>query len=167
MSFTIQGTRSRGEHTVEIDEYVPLTIQWPGYAHLRQTPQTVTLDVGASLVEIKTDRDSGETVEFVLVDMSHPEISETPLSIPDIMESGIPLLSYDGSDQDDSASGVHLHADGLRVCFSQERATRIVGIPGTVFEFTEMGQLVQFNVLLGLDCMAQLRACVASPGQRH
>ncbi|AQS65612.1 hypothetical protein [Streptomyces pactum] len=158
MSFTIHGARPHGGHTVEIDEYVPLTIQWPGYARLRQTPQTVVLDVGASLVEVKTDRDSGEVVELVLVDMGRLESSDTPLLVTGTVESGIPLLSYDESTQDDSVSGVHLHSDGLRVRFRQERTSRSVGDEEAVFGFSETGGLVEFEVRLGLDRMAELRA---------
>ncbi|MER6342593.1 hypothetical protein ABT258_37710 [Streptomyces tendae] len=158
MSFKIQGTRPRGEHTVEIDEYVPLTIQWPGYTLLQQAPRTAVLEAGASLIEIKTDCDSGEMVEFVLVDMGSPEISDDPLCVPDVVETGVPLLSYDESIRNESVSGAHLYSDGLRVSFGHDRVSQTIGASGAAFGFSEMGYLVEFNVLLGRDCAAQLRA---------
>lgn len=157
MSFTIRGAQPRAGHTVEIDEYVPLTVQWPGYARLREAPQSVVLDVGASLVEVKTDRDSGEVVELVLVDVGRPEDSDAPLLVPSAVESGVPLMLYDESIQVSSAGGVHLYADGLRVRFGQEGAARAVGDPMAVFGFSELGHLVEFDVRLDLDRMAQLR----------
>ncbi|MFD4262620.1 hypothetical protein ACFWR9_34615 [Streptomyces sp. NPDC058534] len=156
--FTIHGIRPHGRHTVEIDEYVPLTIQWPGYARLRQTPQAVVLDAGASLVEVKTDRDSGAVVELVLVDTGRPEHSDTPLFVPRVLESGIPALSYAESAQDGSVGGVQLYSDGLRVRFGQERVSRAVGDPDAGFGFSEAGHLVEFGVRLDLDRMARLRA---------
>ncbi|GGS95612.1 hypothetical protein [Streptomyces violaceus] len=158
MSFLIHGAQLSRGHTVEIDEYVPLTIQWPGYARLRQAPQSVVVDVGASSVEAKTDRDSGEVVELALVDMGRPEDSDAALLLPGVTESSVPLMSYDEASQDSSASGVHLHSDGLRIRFAQERAFRAVGDTEAVFGFSEMGHLVEFDVRLGLERMAQLRA---------
>lgn len=158
MSFTIHGAQPRGGHTVEIDEYVPLTIQWPGYARLRQAPQSVALDVGTSLVEVKTDLDSGEVVELVLVDVSRPEDSYAPLLLPAVTESGVPLMSYDESTRGSSGGGVHLYTDGLCVRFGQEPASRAVGDPTAVFGFSELGHLVEFDVRLDLGRMAQLRA---------
>ncbi|MFB7931652.1 hypothetical protein ACFC4C_21370 [Streptomyces sp. NPDC056039] len=83
MSFTIHGAQPRGVHTVEI-----------GVAHLRQAPQSIVLDVGASLVEVKTERDSGEMVELVVVDVSRPEDSNAPLLLSGVTEFGVPLMSY-------------------------------------------------------------------------
>ncbi|WP_329327889.1 hypothetical protein [Streptomyces luteogriseus] len=148
MSFTIQSVQPHGEPTVEIDEYVPVTIQWPGYGRLRQAPQSVVLEVGTSLVEVKTDRDSGEVVELVLVDMGQPEDSDAPLLMAGVMESGVPLMSYAETAQNDSASGIHLHSDGLRVRFGRKRASRAVGTPGAVFGFSDVGLLVELDVRL-------------------
>ncbi|MGK5696269.1 hypothetical protein ACSNOJ_25830 [Streptomyces sp. URMC 128] len=152
-------------HVVEIDEYVPLTIQWPGYARLRQAPHSVVLDVRASLIEIKTDHDSGEVVELILAHVVRPEDSDIPLGVPGAIESGVPLMSYTGSSQDSSAGGVRLYADGLRVRFGQESATaRAVGDPAAVFGFSEQGHLVEFDVRLNFDRMARLRALCGLPG---
>ncbi|MEU6177674.1 hypothetical protein [Streptomyces coeruleorubidus] len=158
MSFTIHGAQPHQGHTVEIDEYVPLTIQWPGYARLRRAPKSVVLDVGTSLVEVKTDRDSGEVVELILVHVGRLENSNIPLVAPGVIESGVPLMSYAESSQDSSAGVVRLYTDGLRVRFGQEPASRAVGDAEAVFGFSEMGHLVEFDVRLGLDRMAQLRA---------
>ncbi|MFF7795229.1 hypothetical protein [Streptomyces sp. NPDC007991] len=159
MPFTIQGVQPHEGHVVEIDEYVPMAIQWPGYARLQQAPHSVVLDVAASLVEIKTDHDSGEVVELILVHVVRPEDSELPLGVPGTIESGVPLMSYTESSQDSSAGGVRLYADGLRVRFGQESATaRAVGDPAVVFVFSEQGHLVEFDVRLDFDRMARLRA---------
>jgi hypothetical protein len=120
-------------------------------------PQTVVLDVGA-LVEVKTDRDSGEVVELILVDLGHAEGSDSPLATSCPLEPGIPLLTYDESVDDGSVGGVQLHSDGLRVRFGQERASRAVGVPEAVFGFSETGHLVDFELRLDGDHMTQLRA---------
>ncbi|WND23591.1 hypothetical protein [Streptomyces violaceus] len=148
----------REGHIVEIDDYVPLTVQWPGYARLQQAPRSVVLDVKASLVEIKTDHDSGEVVELILVHVVRPEDSDNPLAAPGVIESGVPLMSYVESSQDSSAGGICLYADGLRVRFGQEPASRAVGDAGAVFGLSDIGHLVEFDARLGLDSMAQLRA---------
>jgi hypothetical protein len=156
--FTIHGAQPHEGHVVEIDEYVPLTIQWPGYARLQQAPQSVVLDVRGSFVEIKTHHDSGEVVELILIHVVRPEISDTPLAAPGVIESGVPLMSYDESTHDGSVGGVHLYTDGLRVRFRQEDATQAIGDPAAAFGFSVLGHLVEFDVRLDLDRMSQLRA---------
>ncbi|MDQ1017754.1 hypothetical protein [Streptomyces afghaniensis] len=158
MPFTIHGVQLNEGHAVDIDEYVPLTIQWPGYARLQQAPHSVVPDVGASLVEIKTDRDSGEVVELKLVHIGRLEQSETSLVTPGPIESGVPLMSYAESSQDNSARAVHLHSDGIHIPVGQEPAARAVGEPTAVFGFSERGHLVEFDVGLDFDRMALLRA---------
>ncbi|MFD5745060.1 hypothetical protein ACFXJM_38935 [Streptomyces massasporeus] len=64
MPFALHGAQPRKGHTVEIDDWVPLTVQWLGDGCLQHAPLSVVLDVKTSLVEIKTDRDSGEVVEL-------------------------------------------------------------------------------------------------------
>jgi hypothetical protein len=61
--FALQGAQPRKGHTVEIDDWVPLTVRWSDHGCLHHAPLSVVLDVKASLVEIKTDTGSGKVVE--------------------------------------------------------------------------------------------------------
>ncbi|MCX4883528.1 hypothetical protein [Streptomyces sp. NBC_00847] len=157
MPFMILGLQSAEKPFVEVDEYVPATVRWSGYARLRRAPRSFMVDAGASLVEVKTDADSGAVVEIVLVDIASPERYEAPLTTPGRVDAGVPLVTFDDSAQD-SADGVHLYRDGLRIRFSQGPATRRVGDSEAVFSFSEIGHLVDFDVWPGLERMALLRA---------
>jgi hypothetical protein len=156
--FTILGVNPAGEYFVEVDEYIPLTVQWSRYSRLREAPRSVVLDAGGSLVEIKTDRDSGEVVELVLVDIGRPERSDTSLNAPAVTDSGVPLVAFDESPQGRSVGGVCLFADGLRIHLGAGRAARGVGDSEAVFGFSDPGQLVEFDLRLDPDRMARLRA---------
>lgn len=163
MSFGILGLAPTRAHFVEVDEDIPMTVQWAGYASLREAPRSVVLDVGASLVEVKTDRDSGEVVEVVLIDIARPESRGALLSAPGVVDPGVPLVAFDGSSQDRSAGGVRLYADGVRIRLGAGRAVRAVGDSDAVFGFSDPGRWVEFGVRLGRDGMARLRA-LCRPG---
>ncbi|WP_406837254.1 hypothetical protein ACICHK_14730 [Streptomyces sp. AHU1] len=147
-------------HFVEIDEYVPLTVQWSGYSHLREAPQSIVLDAGASLVEVKTHRESGEVVELILIDIGQPENFDTSLnaSAPVLIDSGVPLVSFKESSQDRSVGGVDLYVDGLRLRLGEGHTARVVGSQDAAFGFSDPGHLVEFDLRLDPDRMAQLRA---------
>lgn len=147
-------------HFIEIDEYVPLTVQWSGYSRLQEAPRSVVLGAGASLVEVKTDRESGEVVELILVDLGQPENVDASLSAsaPAFIDSGVPRVSFKESSQDRSAGGVGLYVDGLRLRLGEGPTARVVGSPDAAFGFSEPGHLVEFDLRLRPDRMAQLRA---------
>ncbi|MEV7344271.1 hypothetical protein [Streptomyces sp. NPDC093544] len=148
------------EHFVEVDEDIPMTVQWAGYASLREAPRSVVLDAGASLVEVKTDRDTSEVVELVLIDIARPESREAPLDAPGVLDPGVPLVVFDESSQpqDRSAGGVRLYADGVRIRLGEGHAARGVGDSGAVFGFSDPGHWIKFDVRLDPDRMARLRA---------
>ncbi|MGW3956362.1 hypothetical protein ACWEKM_36920 [Streptomyces sp. NPDC004752] len=162
MPLKIRGVQPVESPTVDLDEYVPLTAQWPAYSRLRQAPISITLDVGASLVEIKTDQDSGEVVEVILVDLVRPEEKVLPLPVPTTVDSGVPVLSYDESAQDPSAGGVQLYTDGLCLRFGPESVARGVGDSTAVFGFSDQGNLAEFVLRLSPPDITRLRACLAS-----
>ncbi|MDW4907150.1 hypothetical protein RB628_17795 [Streptomyces sp. ADMS] len=145
-----------------MDEYVPLTVQWAGYSRLRDAPRSVVLDIGDSLVEIKPDRNDGEVVEVVLVELVRPECFDDLLDIAETTEieinPGVPCVSFDESDQEDSEGSVRLYTDGLRIRFAGGRAVRRVGDMKAMFGFSDLGHLVEFAVRLEPDLMARLRA---------
>ncbi|WP_282699630.1 hypothetical protein [Streptomyces sp. CC219B] len=141
-----------------MDEYVPLTVQWSGYSRLREAPRSVVLDIGTSLGEVKSDRDSDEVVEIVLVDIGRPEVTDTLLSSPAVVGSGVPLMVFDESPQDCSAGGVRLCRDGLQIRLKEGLAAKGVGDKEAIFCFSDLGHLVEFDVRLAADWMAQLRA---------
>ncbi len=157
MPFTICGRQPQeGGHHVELDEYVPLTVQWPGYARLRQAPTSVVLAVGPSILEVKTDGDSSEVVELVLFTLAKPESSTSGLSVPEAVEPGVPLMSFDESVPPGSG-GVRLYADGLSLGFGEGCPVRWVGDSGAVFGFCHEGILIEFNLRLGRLGMYRLR----------
>ncbi|MCM2517891.1 hypothetical protein NC658_32370 [Streptomyces griseoincarnatus] len=157
MPFAICGLQPQEGHHVEFDEYVPLTVQWPGYARLRQAPASVVLEAGSSIVEIKTDRDSSEVVELILVELAKPESSTATLPVPEAVEPGVPLMSFDES-VTPGVGGVRLYADGLSLRFGERRSVRGVGDSVAVFGFCDQGNLVEFDLRLGLRGMSRLRA---------
>ncbi|MDX3750612.1 hypothetical protein PV734_29070 [Streptomyces sp. AK08-02] len=142
-----------------MDEYVPLTVQWEGYSRLQDAPRSVVLEIGESLVEVKTDRNSGEVVEVVLLDLVRPECVEDVLDITETkIDPGVPCVSFDESDLEGSNCEVRLYADGLQIRFADGRAARRFGDTKAMFGFSDPGRLVEFKVRLKPDLMARLRS---------
>ncbi|MCZ4509092.1 DUF6531 domain-containing protein [Streptomyces sp. ActVer] len=106
---------------------------------------------------------TGQASLGLLDGMTRPESCDAPLSVPGVMDSGVPLLSFDVASQDPSAGGVRLYADGLRIRLGEGHATRGVGDLEAVFGFLDSGRWVEFDVRLDPDHMARLRA-LCSPG---
>lgn len=143
MPFTILGVVPERKCFVEVDEYIPLTIHWQGYSRLRDAPQTVVLEAGASLVEFKLDHLSGEIVEVVLVDLPRPETVDAPLNAPQVSDPGAPRVSFEHPSQELFQGAVCLHADGLRIRLAEGAATRGIGDAEVVFGFSNLGHLVE------------------------
>lgn len=158
MKLKLLGVEPSSEPSVEIDEYIPVTAQWPAYTSLTSAPACLMLDVGASLVEIKTSETTGELVEIVLVDAKQLDSVDADLNFPTDFEPGSPILSIEES-ADCGISGVRRYSDGLDIHFAEVTPVRTVGSSRVLFRFSpkneligislkfreaEMGRLVQF-----------------------
>ncbi|MFJ4833609.1 hypothetical protein ACIP79_27415 [Streptomyces sp. NPDC088747] len=158
VAFRISGVNQERQHFVEVDEYVPLTVQWSGYSRLRTAPRSVVLDLGVSLVGVKTDRDSGEVVEVVLVEISRPLTFDVPRGAPVEAEPGIPLVYYEENPLGPPTGEIRLYSDGLRIRLAEGCSVRQVGDSEAAFGFSEAGYWVDINVRLDPEKMTGLRA---------
>ncbi|MYT22898.1 hypothetical protein GTW69_21870 [Streptomyces sp. SID7760] len=140
--------------TVEVDEYVPVTLTWPGYFRMSDSPKSLMLDVGGCFVEIKVDRSSGELLEVIVVDAPRSGLlrSSDPLVIPGF-EPGIPCL--DVSEEEDWAADAaldriapRLHSDGLDLTLRSQEAVRWIGGPRCRMGFSPEDELVRLSISL-------------------
>ncbi|MET7900934.1 hypothetical protein ABZS86_05460 [Streptomyces sp. NPDC005355] len=141
---------------MDIDEYVPLTIQWPRYATLQQVPTCLMLVAGGSLVEVKFDAEDGEIVEVILVDVRGVEQIDSPVLGPAVIEEGIPMIGIVHSVEGEAAGGVQIHENGLDVRFMEGEIARSVGTGGVVLGFSTQGELLGVRVKLGPSDVFQL-----------
>lgn len=147
----LANVNQRERPTVEVDEYVPVTLTWPGYLRLSDSPNSVMLDAGSCLLEMKVDRYSRELVELVIVDVRRTDLirESVPLESP-IFESGIPCLEFrDTEGRSTSLLKSRLYFDGLDVLLAAEEVVRWVGDPCCVMGFSASDRLAR--VLIRLD----------------
>ncbi|WP_327429235.1 hypothetical protein [Streptomyces sp. NBC_01236] len=157
MSFKVAGVVSGEEPFVEVDDYVPLTVQWPGYSRLHDAPKCLMLDVGTSLIEVKLNGGTGEVVEIILVDAGRLEFVDIPLPRPGTIELGIPLLSFAESSGSHEMGRVSLHSDGLRICLEGGASGKAVGGDGVLFRISDQGSLLEVDVTLNSSSLARMR----------
>ncbi|ATM24817.1 hypothetical protein SMD44_p20034 (plasmid) [Streptomyces alboflavus] len=132
---------------IEIDEYVPLTLQWPSYFSLDATPESWMVGVGESLVEIKTCPATGVLVEIILVDAKGVQQEEGGITIPPDFDQGFPILGIEEPEKHQEGE-IHSYADGLKVLFMKAPVSRIIGDGGVFFGFSVAGYLVYASVTL-------------------
>lgn len=139
-----------GSPTVEADEYVPVTITWPGYLRLSDSPKSMMLDAGGCLLEVKTDRSSGELVELIVVDARRRDLVQEPAPLgPPAFESGTPCLDVQEAEEGITGPSVsRLHPNGLDVSLTPEDVTRWVGDSRCVLGFSPSGELARMVIRL-------------------
>jgi uncharacterized protein YuzE len=97
MKLELLGMKPGEAPFVEIDECVPVAIQWPGYALLQQASKCLVLDASESLIEVKVDAEDGEVMGVVLVNARGVTRTDSPISLPSAIEAGIPVIGITDS----------------------------------------------------------------------
>ncbi|MFC8764747.1 hypothetical protein ACFUAG_29075 [Streptomyces sp. NPDC057193] len=143
----------RQSPVVEVDEYVPVTITWPGYRALTDSPSGVMLETGGCLLEVKVDRASGELVELVVVDARRRDlVQESAILRLPAFEPGVPCLDIGHADAGKASRSVaRLHRDGLDVSLAEEEVVRWVGEQHCVMGFSASGGLTRLLIHLEPD----------------
>lgn len=145
MKLELVGVKASDGPFVEIDDYVPVTIQWPGYRSLHGAPVCLMVSAGASLVELKLNAENGEIVELILVDVKSVQ-AKPPVSRSSIRESGVPLIRVTDSSAAEQTGSVAHSNEGLTVRFADRDVVREIGGGGVFLEFSAEGEFVGFSV---------------------
>lgn len=143
------------EPRIEFDPYTPVTITWPGYDRLLETPRYAHAKRGTNFVEFKLHPDSGELIEIVLAAAGDAtvELRPAPAVVPIVAEA-VPVVSRGAPSAPGDRVWVAVFDDAVEVRGPEGIARHVVSSGPVAFEFDADGNLLRF--VLRLDAADRL-----------
>ena len=134
---------------VEFDPYTPVTVTWPKYWQLLDTPLLVRFIDGDDLLEVKFHPGSGELLEIVLVNAPAIHLVDDTFSPETRPESVMVRVDPAAWARTHEFLRTYAFQDRLVVFLSREDSVRWYGIGGVLFGADSSGSLAALGISWG------------------
>ena len=135
---------------IELDPYTPVTITWPRYDRLLETPRYAHAQQGQNFVEFTFHPESGELIEIVLTAAGDATVElQTVPPVALAAREAVPVVSWDELEPPGDHVSVTVFDDAVEV---RGRGgvppERVVASGPVAFEFGPDGELLRFILSL-------------------
>jgi hypothetical protein len=140
---------------LEFDPYTPVTITWPRYDRLLETPRYAHAKEGQNFVEFTFHPDSGELIQIVLTAAGDATVELRPApAVASSVAEAVPVVSWEGPSASGDRLSVTVFDDAVEVRGGAGVPEQAVCSGPVGFEFGNDGKLVRF--VLRLDAKDRL-----------